>query len=268
VPVGNSFNPSNSISTTSNIPLDKKKVEIKKPQVTVPIKSVEVGKSFNPSNTTSTTSNIPAEKPKITNPITRHEAVNYIEKKYQPTFVKIPEGLGDNSNITISKPFSEKLVPALQSLNKEIKENGYEVKIHQGSRSLAEQAAHLKSGASTIPVSLHNVGEAVDISFWKDGKKVMIDSLDKQYKETKEMLETIGSKLENLGFVWGGRWSNPYDPWHVQYHSNTKNYLENNKDMIPKFKAFLPDYKEKLKTTKDSTDKKKLTDLIEYLENS
>jgi hypothetical protein len=208
------------------------------------------------------------EKPKITNPITRDEAVNYIEKKYQPTFVKIPEGLGDNSNITISKPFSEKLVPALQSLNEEIKENGYEVKIHQGSRSLAEQAAHLKSGASTIPVSLHNVGEAVDISFWKDGKKVMIDSLDKQSKETKEMLETIGSKLENLGFVWGGRWSNPYDPWHVQYHTNTKNYLENNKDMIPKFKAFLPDYKEKLKTTKDSTDKKKLTDLIEYLENS
>ena len=66
------------------------------------------------------------------------------------------------------------------------KDKGYEIKIHQGSRSLAEQAEHLKTGASTIPVSLHNVGEAVDISFWKDGKKVMIDNPDKQTKETKE----------------------------------------------------------------------------------
>lgn len=133
---------------------------------------------------------------------------------------------------------------------------------------MAEQQQHLKSGASTIPVSLHNVGEAVDISFWKDGKKVMIDNPDKQSKEVKEMLKQIGGKIEELGLTWGGKWTSPYDPWHVQYHKNTKSYLENNKNMIPTFKAFLPDYKERLKVTKDSSDKKKLEDLISYLENT
>lgn len=96
----------------------------------------------------------------------------------------------------------------------------------------------------------------------------MITDPSKQSQETKDMLKEIGDKIEELGFVWGGKWNNPYDPWHVQYHKNTKSYLESNKDMIPTFKAFLPDYKERLKVTTDSSDKQKLKTLIEFLEKS
>lgn len=96
----------------------------------------------------------------------------------------------------------------------------------------------------------------------------MITDPSKQSQETKDMLKEIGGKIEELGFVWGGKWNTPYDPWHVQYHKNTKSYLEDNKDMIPTFKAFLPDYKERLKVTTDSSDKQKLKTLIEFLEKS
>lgn len=238
------------------------------------IKPVKVGKDFKSNNTYPTTSNIPKEKIKKNESIksdtipTREEAVNYIENTYQPTFIKAPKNLIDSNDVTISKSFSDKLIPALNDINNAFKDKGYEVKIHQGNRSLAEQAEHLKRGESTIPVSLHNVGEAVDISFWKDGKKVMIGNQDSQTKEVKEMLSSIGNKIEELGFTWGGNWKTPYDPWHVQYHKNTKSYLEANKNMIPQFKAFLPDYKERLKNTKDSVDKQKLSELIDYLEKS
>ena len=198
----------------------------------------------------------------------RDEAVNFIEKEYQPTFVKVPKELSDTTDVTISKPFSEKLLPALENVNKKFKGKGYEIKIHQGARSLAEQQEHLKSGASTIPVSLHNVGEAVDISFWKNGKKIYIDSPTKQSAETKTMLEEIGVELENLGFIWGGRWSNPYDPWHVQQHKGTVEYLESNPELIPQFKSFIPDYQARLKSTKDTAEITKLKKIIKFLEQS
>ena len=77
------------------------------------------------------------------------------------------------------------------------------------------------------------------------------------------MLESIGSSLENLRMTWGGRWTTPYDPWHVQGYSSTKEYLEYNPELKPILKNFLSDYKNTYQKTKEP----KLKELIEFLES-
>jgi peptidoglycan L-alanyl-D-glutamate endopeptidase CwlK len=121
---------------------------------------------------------------------------------------------------------------------------GVQMRITDGRRTFKEQdklyqkGRHLVGGewkcirakcAGTVTnarggLSNHNYGLACD-SYPVIGGKVYFDvpsgpaALRKQFFEAQA---AIGHEGERLGLTWGGRWSNPYDPPHLQLFGQTE----------------------------------------------
>jgi hypothetical protein len=100
-------------------------------------------------------------------------------------------------------------------------------RIYYAWRSPAEQRKLVERGDSNVLFSFHNVIDP-------DGspQSLAVDIIDRRYAwdlEDKESAWTtaqrnrfwtaLGEEAEALGLTWGGRWTDPYDPAHVQAYS-------------------------------------------------
>jgi len=87
-----------------------------------------------------------------------------------------------------------------------------DVLIYYYHRSPQEQNRLYKKGLSKCDgykkKSKHQYWLAIDLVPFKDGKC--------QWRDYPE-LKFLGWAWEMLGGVWGGRWKDPYDPYHFQY---------------------------------------------------
>jgi len=79
-------------------------------------------------------------------------------------------------------------------------------------RSSADQATAHAEGKSNVDEGYHQYGRAIDVYPWKNGKVDYSDG-DEQ--------EVLGHSGEGLGLTWGGRWTDPYDPGHLEMRSQT-----------------------------------------------
>lgn len=89
-------------------------------------------------------------------------------------------------------------------------ENGYEIKITSGLRTLAEQQELIKrdernqTNYAAKGKSHHLTGSAIDIRVYKNGKKLY-----------DEFTDIVAYAKKELGLRWGGNFVNsPYEPWH------------------------------------------------------
>ena len=107
-------------------------------------------------------------------------------------------------------------------------ERGYPVQIIDTLRTPAEHAVNLRNGTSRAKVSKHLSGEdgysrAIDLCPYEvyttapGGDKL----LWMEGKSRAEILATpawraIGEEARELGLRWGGDWTDPFDPGHVE----------------------------------------------------
>ncbi len=80
-----------------------------------------------------------------------------------------------------------------------------------GMRSMEDQAAYLKSGASRTSLSLHNYGEAADYQIFINGKSVDATQKSKALEHSVEPYQILGGIAKQHGFFWGY----PHDSGHV-----------------------------------------------------
>lgn len=83
-------------------------------------------------------------------------------------------------------------------------------------RSLEKQEHLLKLGRSKLPLSLHNFGFALDVGIYR-GRK---------YLRRGQIYTNMGQKAKELGLYWGGDFKGFPDPGHIQYFSNTANFIK------------------------------------------
>lgn len=83
---------------------------------------------------------------------------------------------------------------------------GFPLQITSSVRTRSEQAALVASGRSRTPLSPHLKGQAFDVD---------IHGLDRD-QIPMWFWEQLGWLGEYLGFRWGGRWSDPWDPGHFE----------------------------------------------------
>jgi len=116
---------------------------------------------------------------------------------------------------------------SFNGLINEIEKAGYNVIVTSGTRSIEDQKKLIKTGGAVTPAkpgkSLHNHGVAIDINL-KKGSQTWKKNTARQ-----EWLDTGIPKLaKDLGFRWGGDFSNNYDPVHFDMGKNYKvNELNN-----------------------------------------
>lgn len=144
---------------------------------------------------------------------------------------------------------------ALDSLSSEFKpiiidvlarlvERGVAVMIVQTSRTQAEHLENLASGASAVSISKHEprklrgiiVGTAEDLKAdaidlcpyatyqLKGGDK--LQWADDDSPEAIAAFAAIGDIGEAHGLRWGGRWSKPHDPGHLEFLFPTERYRD------------------------------------------
>lgn len=73
-------------------------------------------------------------------------------------------------------------------------------------RSADDQAQLVAAGLSQTRNSAHLTGDAVDFDIFGLRRDEIPDVF----------WNLFGQVAESYGLVWGGRWTNPYDPGHVQ----------------------------------------------------
>lgn len=85
--------------------------------------------------------------------------------------------------------------------------NGYLLKITEWNRTIETQRKYVKEHKSKTLRSKHLQGLAVDFAVIKNSK----------YLINAPLLHIMGNYWIEIGGVWGGEWSDPYDPYHFQY---------------------------------------------------
>lgn len=83
---------------------------------------------------------------------------------------------------------------------------GFPLQITSSLRSRAEQAAFVRAGASRTLGSKHLIGQAFDV----DIHGIARGQIPLWF------WEELGWLGEYLGFRWGGRWADPWDPGHFE----------------------------------------------------
>jgi uncharacterized protein YcbK (DUF882 family) len=73
-------------------------------------------------------------------------------------------------------------------------------------RTAAQQRALYRAGRSNTLNSLHELGRAFDVD---------VAGLSRS-RVSRRFWEWLGGVGEDIGFRWGGRWLNPYDPGHFE----------------------------------------------------
>lgn len=89
-------------------------------------------------------------------------------------------------------------------------------------RSLENQIIEYRAGRSRVMIGLHPKWLAIDVALWDD---VDVDSnVDKDEIRWKmdPRYTTLGQYWESLGGVWGGRWKDPFDPYHFEWSDQMK----------------------------------------------
>jgi len=74
-------------------------------------------------------------------------------------------------------------------------------------RTAAKQSILVSRGLSTTQKSKHLTGDAIDIDVQGYRREDIPESF----------WRVFGPWVESAGLRWGGRWTNPYDPGHVEY---------------------------------------------------
>lgn len=113
-------------------------------------------------------------------------------------------------------------------------ERGVMVMIVQTSRTVAEHRENLANGTSRTAKSKHlprrirgmvagtaddEKADAIDICPYETYQLHGIDKLawvENATRESAEAFSAIGEIGEALGLRWGGRWSDPHDPGHLE----------------------------------------------------
>jgi len=103
--------------------------------------------------------------------------------------------------------------PVLLKLFARMAALGYDLVLLEGYRSPERQTRLAEAGRSpaTAMRSLHQHGLAADLGFLRDGRPAG-DATDPWVQEA---YQALGREAEQLGLVWGGRWT-PADSGHVQ----------------------------------------------------
>ena len=89
----------------------------------------------------------------------------------------------------------------------DLRSQGFQPRVYDGVRTLAEQRANVASGASQTMNSLHLQGRAADLA---DSRTwFTLGARD-------PFLHALGRSAANHGMVWGGNWTTLVDMHHVQ----------------------------------------------------
>jgi len=83
---------------------------------------------------------------------------------------------------------------------------GFPLQITSSLRTRAEQATFFRSGASRTLNSKHLIGQAFDVDLHGIGR----DEIPMWF------WQQLGWLGEYIGFRWGGRWGDPWDPGHFE----------------------------------------------------
>ncbi|MEY2792158.1 MAG: hypothetical protein RJA76_150 [Bacteroidota bacterium] len=92
----------------------------------------------------------------------------------------------------------------------------YRMKFVSEYRSLERQEHLLKMGRSKLPISLHNFGFALDVGIYR-GRK---------YLKRGNIYSKMGVKAKEIGLFWGGDFVGFPDPGHIQYFSNSAQFIQ------------------------------------------
>jgi hypothetical protein len=118
---------------------------------------------------------------------------------------------------SMNSHFRQKVEKVLTAL----KAKGFQPKIAYGWRSVAVQLELYKKGVSKVKFSFHNAQT-------KDGapNAYAADIIDERWAwgagaDTNGFWKALGAEGKARGLVWGGDWTKPYDPAHVQYYPNS-----------------------------------------------
>ena len=89
-------------------------------------------------------------------------------------------------------------------------------------RSPEDQEKEFLAGRSRVKHGRHQEWLAVDLAVWTDDD--LDGAIDKEELRWKfvEEYKKLGEFWESLGGVWGGRWSDPCDPYHFEWSENLK----------------------------------------------
>lgn len=87
-----------------------------------------------------------------------------------------------------------------------VRQAGYPLQITSGVRTRAEQSALVRAGRTRLNLSKHLVGQAFDV----DIHGISRDEIPMWF------WQELGWLGEYLGFRWGGRWADPWDPGHFE----------------------------------------------------
>lgn len=95
------------------------------------------------------------------------------------------------------------------------RENGYKVTGGELFRTAYQQAEYVRTGYSSTKQSKHLKRLAIDLNFFIDGLSMWRYSDQQMLKSD---LQPVGDYWESLrvGNVWGGNWTQPFDPAHFQ----------------------------------------------------
>lgn len=111
--------------------------------------------------------------------------------------------------------FREKIIKVLG----EMRARGFDPYIHFGWRDLATQTRLKEQGFTKVSFSFHN---ATDIDGHPAALAVDIPSKSKGWEPGQTYWNTLGEIGEKHGLTWGGRWSDPWDPSHLQGAENNQ----------------------------------------------
>lgn len=97
------------------------------------------------------------------------------------------------------------------------RELGIPVIVFTFHRSAEEQASEFAAGRSRSMTGFHPLWLAIDLALFQDmdhdGK---VDKDEIRWRMDPRYI-TLGQYWESLGGVWGGRWKDPFDPYHFQW---------------------------------------------------
>ena len=112
----------------------------------------------------------------------------------------------------------------------------WQPRLYYAWRSLEEQKALVDRGDSKVLFSYHNVTDPLG-----NPQAMAGDIIDRRYAwdladresawttaQRNRFWRALGDEAEALGLTWGGRWTDPYDPAHVQAYpqsSGARTYL-------------------------------------------
>jgi len=89
-------------------------------------------------------------------------------------------------------------------------------------RSPKDQWNEFNAGRSRTTEGLHPRWLAIDLALWEDMDKDGTVDKDEIRWKMDPRYTILGQYWEFLGGVWGGRWKDPFDPYHFEYSDQMK----------------------------------------------